>query len=127
MSDKIILKGLVFYAYHGAFPGEKELGQRYEVDVELYTDISEPAKLDDLEFTIDYTDVYEIVKKVMYDRDYNLIEALCNSINEAIFTKYDLRQITTRVRKPHAPIGGPMDYVEVEITKVSDKSSLRNY
>jgi len=32
-SDRITLKNLMFYAYHGVFAAEKELGQRFEVDV----------------------------------------------------------------------------------------------
>ena len=122
--NKITLKGLNFYAYHGAYPSEKELGQRYEVDVEIETDLSEAAKLDDLEFSIDYTDIYLIIKKIVIEKDYNLIEKLCSVINDAIMAEYDVACVTTRVRKPQAPIGGLMSYVEVEMSKMQEKKSV---
>ena len=117
MSDKIVLKNMVFYGYHGAFDAEKELGQKFEVDVEMYTDLSRPAKADDLELGINYVDVYTIVKDIVEEREFDLLEAIAEAIAQEILSAHDLREITVRVRKPHAALGGPVDYVEVEVTR----------
>ncbi|NPV53658.1 MAG: dihydroneopterin aldolase [Firmicutes bacterium] len=117
MSDKLSLKGMVLYGYHGAFAAEKELGQKFEVDVEMFTDLSAAAQADDLELSINYVDVYTIVKDIVEEREFSLIEAMAEAIAQEILSAYDLRKITVRVRKPHAAVGGVLDYVEVEITR----------
>ena len=38
--DKIILKGLVFFGYHGVHSAERQLGQRFVVDAELTVDLA---------------------------------------------------------------------------------------
>ncbi len=116
-SDRITLSNMVFYGYHGAFEAEKELGQRFEVDVELVTDLSTVGQTDDLEQSINYVDVYTVVCDIVQERTYNLIEALAESIAGEILSAYSLDQVVVRVRKPSVPMGGVIDHVEVEITR----------
>ena len=116
-TTKITLKNMVFYGYHGVFAAEKELGQRIEVDVEISADFSQAGKLDDLDSTINYVDVYTIVKDIVEEGEYNLIEAIGAAIVDQIGAAFDLEQLTVRVRKPHPPLGGVLDTVEFEMTK----------
>ncbi|HHY97636.1 MAG TPA: dihydroneopterin aldolase [Firmicutes bacterium] len=115
--DKILLKDMVFYGYHGAFSAEKELGQRFEVDVEMVTDLSQAAQMDDVELSVNYVDVYTLVKDIVEEREFNLIETLAETICQEILAAYAVREVTVRVRKPHAPLGGLLGYVQVEITR----------
>jgi len=62
--DKVILKGLTFHGFHGAFVAEQELGQKFIIDAELTTDLKEPGTTDDLKKTINYVDVYKIIQQV---------------------------------------------------------------
>ena len=117
--DRITLSNMVFYGYHGVFEGEKELGQRFEVDVELFTGLSVPGQTDDLEQSINYVDVYTLVQDIVQERTYNLIEAIAENIAGEILSAYSLDQVVVRVRKPNVPIGGVIDHVEVEITRYS--------
>ena len=57
-----------FFAYHGVYPDEKKNGQNFIVDLELYTDLSTAGKSDNLKHTIDYSNVYEIIKQIMETR-----------------------------------------------------------
>jgi len=117
-TDKIVLRNMVFYGYHGVFPAEKELGQRFEVDVELVTDLSRAAQADDLDACgINYVDVYTLVKEIVEEREFNLIEALAETIAQEILSAHDVDEVTVRVRKPEVAIGGVLDYVEVEIVR----------
>ena len=117
--DRITLSNMVFYGYHGVFEGEKELGQRFEVDVELFTGLSVPGQTDDLEQSINYVDVYTLVQDIVQERTYNLIEAIAENIAGEILSAYSVNQVVVRVRKPNVPIGGVIDHVEVEITRYS--------
>lgn len=117
-TDKIVLRNMVFYGYHGVFPAEKELGQRFEVDVELVTDLSRAAQADDLDAgVINYVDVYTLVKEIVEEREFNLIEALAETIAQEILSAHDVDEVTVRVRKPEVAIGGVLDCVEVEIVR----------
>lgn len=117
MGDRITLKNMAFYGYHGAFEAEKELGQRFEVDVELYMDRPELETSDDIEMTINYVEVYNLVKEIVEEREFNLIEAVAQTIASQIVSSYDVEKVVVRVRKPHAPVGGIFDYVEAETVK----------
>lgn len=114
-NDKITLKNMAFYAYHGTHPGEVELGQRFFIDVEMYTDLSKAGEKDDLTKTIDYKLVFNCVKEVVEKRRFELIEALGETIAKEILKKFPAEKVCIRVRKPSSPLQGIIDYVEIEI------------
>ncbi|MDH7576684.1 MAG: dihydroneopterin aldolase [Bacillota bacterium] len=120
--DKIILNGMEFYAYHGVLPGEQELGQRFIVDLEISCHLNLPARLDELEETIDYSEVFQIVSRIVQEERYNLIEALAERIARVILDKYSIEEVLVRVKKPHAPLGGIFSYVGIEIRKGRSRS-----
>src|SRR5690606_20588095 len=68
MADRVSLSNMVFYAFHGAFDAERELGQRFEVDVDIYTDFRRAAHADDLDLALNYVHVYNIVKEIVEAR-----------------------------------------------------------
>lgn len=117
MADKIRLRNMVFYGYHGAFAAEKEIGQRFEVDVEITTDLVSPARADDVELAINYVDLYTIVKDVVEEKEFNLIESMAGEIAQQILSSHDVDEVLVRVRKPAVPIGGLIDCVEAEIVR----------
>ena len=65
LMDVIRLKNMTFYGFHGVSAAEKETGRRYEVDCDLYLDLTLPAKTDKLSDTVNYAQVYRIVEKVL--------------------------------------------------------------
>jgi dihydroneopterin aldolase len=103
--DRIILKDLGFYGYHGVFAEEAKLGQRFFVDLEMGIDLSAPAATDQLSSGISYADIYEVVKTAFEAKRTQLIEALAQNIVDAIFEAFQgVDWIVIRVRKPEAPI-----------------------
>lgn len=120
-ADKLILKNMVFYGYHGVFAAEKELGQRLEVDVELHLDLRQAGLNDDLEATVNYVEVYTLIKELVEEREYNLMEGLAEEIADNLLAAHSLQEIVVRVRKPHPPVGGVMDYFGVEIRRQAAK------
>ena len=56
--DKLILRGLKFHGFHGVKPGEKKLGQKFLVDVDVWMDLRLAGKSDLLSDTVSYTDIY---------------------------------------------------------------------
>ena len=45
-SDRIILKGMQFYGFHGVNPEERTLGQTYVVDLEVELDLRPAGRSD---------------------------------------------------------------------------------
>ena len=114
--DRIILKDLGFFAYHGVFAEEAKLGQRFIVDLELGVDLTAPATTDDLETGISYADIYEVVKAAFEAPRRQLIEAAAQNIVTAIFEQFQaISWIIIRLRKPEAPIAMVRGEVAIEL------------
>ena len=104
LPDIIRLRGMQFYGYHGATPQERQVGQRFEVDVEMSVD-SERIVDGDLSTTVDYRLVYDICREIFVDRQYRLIEVIAREIVHRVLEQYDLPGIRVTVRKPCVPLG----------------------
>lgn len=116
--DKIILKNMKFYGYHGLFPEEEKLGQHFNVDVELYLPLEEAGKTDQMEKSIDYGEVFNLIKTIVEGESKKLIETVAQSIADQLLNKYvKLQSCTIRLKKLHPPINGHYDYVAVEISR----------
>ena len=112
----IRLKNATFYAYHGAAEDEQNLGGKFECDVEMRCDIAAAAETDALDRTVDYEKVYGFVRRTIVENKFFLLEALGSRIARGIIQEFhQVEQVTVRLRKPHPPVKGVVDYVEVEV------------
>ena len=121
MSEKILLQNMVFYGFHGVYEFERELGQRFYVDVEMSGDLEQAANNDSLEDTIDYVNVYNRTKDIVENHRYQLLEALAGHIAGVVLDMPRVREVTVRVRKPSVPIAAALDYVQVEVSRSKQK------
>ncbi|HAS79915.1 MAG TPA: dihydroneopterin aldolase [Fusobacteriaceae bacterium] len=115
--DKIIVKNIKAYGYHGALTEENILGQNFYADVILYKDLQKAGLTDDLNKSISYVDVYYDVEDIIKNKRFKLIEALAEMIAHTLLVKYSIKKVKVKIRKPGAPINGNFDYVGVEITR----------
>ena len=115
--DTIRLKNMQFYGFHGVDKSEKHLGGRFEVDVEMKLSLTNSCDSDDLNDTVNYERIYKTVNACVSKDKFYLIEALANSIAKDILINYPINSIKVRVRKPHAPVKGVLDTVEVELNR----------
>lgn len=113
---QVTLKNCAFYAHHGVFEQEKALGQRFFVDVVMDVEAGDALVSDDIEQTVHYGLVYELVEKIMTGSRRNLIETLANDVALGL-TAWSpmIRRVEVAIRKPSAPIAGVLDYVEVRV------------
>jgi len=118
MINVIRIKKATFYGYHGVLTEEQNVGGKFEADIDLYTDFTEAAKNDNLKETVDYDKVYKFIYKLALERKYHLIETLATRIADEILMNFSLvTKVAVRVRKHNVPVGGFVDYVEVEVIK----------
>ena len=114
----IRIRNAVFYAYHGVMEDEQNLGGKFELDVEMEGDFSAAAETDSLKGTVDYEQVYKFIRSTVLEKKYYLLEALAHVIASGLLREYGpIEQVTVRIRKPHPPVRGVVDYVEVETTE----------
>lgn len=115
--DCIRIANMTFYGHHGVGASERELGGRFHIDVELRLDLRAAGHSDNVADTVDYQKVYEVVARVESGCRYRLLEALGHEVAEAILATFAIEEVTVRVRKASAPLGGLIDFAEVEINR----------
>jgi len=117
--DRIILRDLGFYGYHGLFAEEEKLGQRFFVDLECGVDLTAPGETDAIGHTVSYADIYDVVKSTFEGQRTKLIEALGHNIVTALFAGFaDINWIIIRIRKPEAPIAMVRGEAAIELHRV---------
>lgn len=112
----INLYNLTFHSFHGVHEEEKLLGNEYEVnaDVQFY---EEEAEIHSLSQTINYVEVYEIIKKRMQTPT-DLLETIVMDIGNTIHEKYNyVRRINISLKKIHPPIEAIVGSVGVSWNK----------
>lgn len=118
MMDKIKVKDMEFYGYHGVFPEETKLGQRFRVSLSLEMDLSEAGRSDDIDDSVNYGEVYSLCKEVVEGKPYKLLEALAETLADRVLGDFSkVENCTIEVIKPDPPIPGHYRSVSVEITR----------
>ena len=116
--DKITIKDLEIYANHGVFPEENVLGQKFLVTAVLHTSTRRAGLTDDLTASVHYGEVSHLIKKIVTENTWKLVEKIAEETAYAILTAYPLvSQIDLTIKKPWAPVGLPLDTVSVEISR----------
>jgi dihydroneopterin aldolase len=114
--DKIVLRRMEFYGYHGVFSEEQALGQRFYIDLELLMDLKTAGSSDNLEHTINYAEIANMVKNIVEGRKFKLVEALAESIASTLLETYTkVNELRVKVIKPHPPVDIHFDGVSIEI------------
>lgn len=116
--DKIIMKNLSFYGYHGVMQEEAVLGQKFFVDADIYLSLKQAGVSDSVEDTVHYGLAFEVIKDIVENKRYGLLEALAENIAKGLIDFSPMiQEVNVRVRKPEAPVHGIFDYFGVEIRR----------
>ena len=112
------MKNMVFYGYHGVMQEEKVLGQKFHIDAKLYLNLKGAGRTDDLNHTVSYAEVYEVIKKVVTEERFDLLEALSHRLCARILSDFEIiQEVEITIRKPGAPVAGIFDYFGVDIKR----------
>lgn len=102
--DKVSLQGIDVYAHHGVHPAERELGQRFVIDADLWIDCGPAAASDSLGQALDYTAVHRCINESVAGTSYHLIEALAGHLCRALLESFPVAKVQVTVQKPNPPI-----------------------
>ena len=115
--DCIHLTRIRGYGYTGFLPEEQVLGQWFEVDVKLWLDLSQSAKTDNIEDTIDYRRIISLVQNLLKTSKFALVERLAGAIADGILENSDsINQVQVILTKPAAPIPDFNGKISIELT-----------
>lgn len=116
--DKIKIQNLEVFAKHGVFMEETILGQKFLVNAILHTDMRVAGKTDAITDATNYGEVCHFITDFMTGHTFKLIESVAERLAEAILLQFPLiREVEIEIKKPWAPIGLPLEYVSVEVTR----------
>ena len=114
--DKILVRNLKIFAYHGVNPEEKENGQNFVLDIDAFVDISVPCVTDNVEDTVSYAKIIKETVKIFACQKDDLLERAAQRVADGLFASFDkIQSLRILLKKPEAPIKADFEYVGVEI------------
>lgn len=117
MRATIELERMEFRAPHGCYDLEKEVGNRYHVDLKMDVEISDAPATDELLKSVNYLSVYEQVAEEM-QKPSNILENVAWRILERIHSAFpQIVTSTIKVSKLAPPLGGKVEKVSVILSK----------
>ena len=103
---KITLHEMRFYAYHGVFPQEQRVGNQFVIELTFWADVAGSVRSDELEETISYADVYEVIKAEMAIPSH-LLEHVVGRISEHLFATFPrMQRLILTLSKCNPPFPG---------------------
>ena len=113
----ISLEGLRFHAHHGYYGEERKLGNTFIVDISLEVDFQKASESDELKETVNYEEVYSIVKNEM-ELPSKLLEHIIHRIQEKFEKRFpQIKNLDISISKLNPPIGGVCERAKVSIRK----------
>ncbi|WP_455134931.1 2-amino-4-hydroxy-6-hydroxymethyldihydropteridine diphosphokinase [Schaalia cardiffensis] len=115
--DVITLRGLAAEAIHGVLPDEHLAAQPFVVDLRMWLDASEAARLDEIEETVSYAQIAEEIAAILTGPSVRLLETLGQRIADAVLAHERILGVEVTVHKPQAPIAQTFSDVSVTVRR----------
>ena len=116
--DKIIVKDLKLFCYHGVNPEEKIDGQNFIFDIEACVDLSVPCVTDNVDDTVSYAKIIKAVRRVAQSEKNDLLERVAQRVADELFNEFEkIDSLVITLKKPEAPIKADFGYVAVTIER----------
>lgn len=120
--DCISLKAMRFHTCVGLLPHEEHVPQPLELDLTVWLSLRRVGETDSPGALLDYRRLYQMVADTVGESRHTLLEALCEKVAAKALDMGLVERVRIAARKPHVPIDGPLDYVEVVVDRVNDSA-----
>ncbi|MEN9201683.1 MAG: dihydroneopterin aldolase [Thermostichus sp. DG_1_6_bins_120] len=117
LRDRLIVSGLRYYGYTGFYEAERALGQWFEVDFELWTDLRPAALSGQLGDTLDYRSAVAGIAELVRNNSFVLLESLAEAIAELVLRETGASRAKIRLTKCHPPVPDMTGRVTLEIVR----------
>jgi 7,8-dihydroneopterin aldolase/epimerase/oxygenase len=115
MTQKIEIRGLRVYGYHGVMDHERQDGQYFIIDAVIKVDAERASATDDIANTVSYAEIAHLISENVRRNPVNLLETLSQRLaDEVLFAASPwAKKVKITVSKPDAPIDLYFDTVAV--------------
>ena len=114
----IVLQDLRFHAYHGVLPQERLTGNDYVVNLRIGYDIGDAMLSDDVNDTLNYAEVYQLVSQEMAVPS-GLIEHVAGRNGDRLFRLFPkIEKVELKIIKQNPPMGTDGDGAGIEVCLV---------
>lgn len=113
----IEIEGMKFYAFHGHFESEQVVGNEFTVNLKIETDCEKAAISDNLNDTVNYQSLFDIVKNEMAIPSH-LLENVAKRILDCLQSNFtEIKKTEIKITKMNPPMGGEIEKVSVTMTR----------
>lgn len=118
----IILRDVRFHAFHGVMPQERTVGADFTLNLRIGYDISRAMETDDVEDTLSYAEVYNLLSREMAVPS-RLLEHVAGRVASRLMEDYSgIQSVDLRIMKDNPPMGADSGGAGVEIHLINDKT-----
>ena len=116
----IILSELKVECVIGIYPKERKVKQLLFLDIEVVYNFSEAAHRDDIQHTLDYTQLADEIAHLLRKGKFNLVETAAERCCELIFQRWpEAKSCKLKIKKPAAVPSA--DYAAVYVERKAEK------
>ncbi len=113
----IRLEEMEFYAFHGCYSEERIVGNKFIVDLTIKINKNQSCYSDNLKHTINYIDVYRLVKEQMQIKSH-LLEHVAQRIIDCLYKQIPgIKHVDLTVKKLNPPVGGQVGAVCISLAR----------
>lgn len=121
-SSHVILENVRFHAFHGVLPQERKVGNDYLVSVSIEYDFTQAMTSDDVNDTLNYAEVYQLLSQEM-GAPSALLERVAGRIGDRLFRRFPgIKSMDLKITKVNPPMGADCDGAGVQVHLINDKT-----
>jgi dihydroneopterin aldolase len=118
----IFVRNLRIYAYHGVMPQERRVGGEFSVSLRVAVDMTKASLSDQVEDTVSYADLKEVVKEEMAQPS-SLLEHVAGRIARRVCSEFpSVGEVEVEIVKLNPPMGADCDGAGVSLCLINDKT-----
>ncbi len=110
-----------FHTCVGLLPHEHHVPQPLELDLTVWVSLRCVGETDSPDALLDYRDLYDVVSDTVSSSHHKLLEGLCEKVAARVLLFSGVLRARVAARKPHVPLDGPIDHVEVVVDRQNDE------
>ena len=115
IKQRVILRDVRFYAFHGFYEEEQVIGCEFYVNIETESEVFGNGN-DDITNTVNYERLFEIASAEMRNTR-KLLETVAHSILDQIRHEFlQVKLIKVSIRKMNPPLSGQVDSSIIELS-----------
>ncbi len=116
-TERLWIRGLRLFGYHGVREEERQQGQTFWVDAQI--ELERPNRQDELESTVSYVEIIKLMQRINQTKSFQLLESFAAALAEGIVEGFSqVRRARVRVRKRPADLAEQLDWVAAEVVYI---------